>query len=446
MSGLVLIGSGETAPTMVKLHRRVLGDLPEDAPAVLLDTPFGFQMNADDLVEKTCGYFADSVGRRVEVASWRRADAPVVEREKALATLARAEWAFAGPGSPTYALRQWHGTPIPQALVDVAHRGGILVFGSAAACTIGTHAIPVYEIYKVGEEPFWAPAMDLLGRLTGLHAVVIPHYDNAEGGGHDTRYCYLGEQRLSMLETRLPDDLGVLGVDEHTALLIDLERRIAEVAGSGTVTVRRRGTSTTVPSGEQVPLDVLDGMLRGLRTTGPTPTAPAPPAGSTAAEASADTAAGAADPRTQGARTSLRAEATAAREAFDDAERRRDLDGCVTAVLDLESAIVAWSADTLQSDDADFARRVLRALVVRLGELARDGIRDPHEVVGEYVDLLLQVREQARLSRDYATSDLIRDGLTGAGVEVRDTPDGTRWVLREPKLAGQGRATGSVDD
>ena len=78
MRGVVLIGSGETAPTMVKLHRRVFGHLPEDAPAVLLDTPFGFQMNADDLVEKTCGYFADSVGRRVEVASWRRADAPLV--------------------------------------------------------------------------------------------------------------------------------------------------------------------------------------------------------------------------------------------------------------------------------------------------------------------------------------------------------------------------------
>jgi hypothetical protein len=46
---------------------------------VLLDTPFGFQNNADELVACTRGYFADSVGHKVEVATWRRADAPLVD-------------------------------------------------------------------------------------------------------------------------------------------------------------------------------------------------------------------------------------------------------------------------------------------------------------------------------------------------------------------------------
>ena len=399
MSLLVLIGSGETAPTMVKLHRRVLQETrPADAAAVLLDTPFGFQMNADDLVTRTRGYFAESVGREVEVASWRRADAPLVERERALATLARAGWAFAGPGSPTYALRHWLGTPVPDALLDVVHRGGTLVFGSAAACTIGTHAIPVYEIYKVGEEPRWVPATDLLGRLTGLRAVVVPHYDNAEGGGHDTRYCYLGEQRLSVLEAQLPDEVGVLGVDEHTALLIDPERRTAEVAGVGVVSVRRRGTTTTFAGGERIGLDHLDALLRGLERG---PGHDSRPAASQVRTASGPDGHGAGMPadgtdRPEPVRASLRAEATAARQAFDAAEGRRDVDGCVAAVLDLEAAIVAWSSDTLQSDDTDHARRVLRALVVRLGDLAREGVRDPREVVGGYVDLLLDLRERAR--------------------------------------------------
>jgi hypothetical protein len=108
---------------------------------------------------------------------------------------------------------------LPDALADVVTRGGTLVLGSAAAVTLGTQAIPVYEIYKAGEPARWVDGLDLLGRLTGIRAAVVPHYDNAEGGSHDTRFCYLGEQRLAALEHSLPDDVGVLGVDEHTALI-----------------------------------------------------------------------------------------------------------------------------------------------------------------------------------------------------------------------------------
>lgn len=432
MSLLVVMGSGETAPTMVKVHREVIAGsvaATGGGPAVMLDTPFGFQMNADDLVARTQQYFAESVGTPVEVARWRRADAPVVEQERALALLHRAAWAFAGPGSPTYALRQWVGTAVPEALLDVAARGGTLVFGSAAACTLGTHAIPVYEIYKVGEEPAWAPGLDLLGRLTGIHAVVVPHYDNAEGGGHDTRFCYLGEQRLAALEQDLPDAVGVLGVDEHTALVVDLAAGTARVAGNGVVTVRRRGASRTFGAGSVLAVADLAAMLRGDDPDGGADDAaggggqaPAPVVG---ADGGAD--GGAAEE--PGA--SLAADTAAARARFDAALTAGDVDGCVAAILDLEAAIVAWRADTLQSDQADAARRTLRALVVRLGELAVVGARDPREAVAPFVEALLAVRARAREARDFATSDLVRDRLGAAGVEVRDTPDGATWLLRE---------------
>jgi hypothetical protein len=423
MSLLVVMGSGETAPSLVKVHREVDVATPGEGPAVLLDTTFGFQVNADDLVEKTSAYFSASVGLPVELASWRRADDPQVDRERTLALLGRARWAFAGPGSPTYTLRHWRGTPVPEALADVPARGGTLVFGSAAACTLGTHTIPVYEIYKAGADPFWDAGLDLLGRLTGLAAAVVPHYDNAEGGRYDTRYCYLGQERLAALERELPDDVGVLGVDEHTALLLDLETRTARVAGTGTVTVRRRGRSRAFSAGSRIRLAELDALLRGDDLAdgpadGPeeTPVAAVP------------------EPRGDSRRPSLRTDADAARLAFEAALSVADVDGCVTAILDLEAAIVAWSTDTDQNDDLDHARRVLRALVVRLGDLATVGARDPREVVGPYVEALLEVRARARAARDYAVSDLVRDRLGAAGVEVRDTPEGARWVL-----AGVGR-------
>src|SRR5450756_936149 len=70
------------------------------------------------------------------------------------------------------------------------------------------------DVYKrqVGEEPRWVDGLDLLGRLTGITAAVVPHYDNAEGATHDTRFCYLGERRLTRLEADLPAECGVLGL------------------------------------------------------------------------------------------------------------------------------------------------------------------------------------------------------------------------------------------
>jgi hypothetical protein len=69
------------------------------------------------------------------------------------------------------------------------------VFASAAACIVGNRTLPVYEVYKVGQAPRWLEGLDLVG-AAGLPVAIVPHYDNAEGGTHDTRFCYMGDRRL----------------------------------------------------------------------------------------------------------------------------------------------------------------------------------------------------------------------------------------------------------
>jgi cyanophycinase-like exopeptidase len=424
VSRLVIMGSGETAPTMVRVHREIFATVGE-APAVLLDTPFAFQMNAEELISRTIGYFAQSVGREVEVARWPRRDAPDVQRERALALLGRAGWAFAGPGSPSYALRQWRDTPVAGTLGGVVRRGGTLVMGSAAAVTLGTHAVPVYEIYKVGQEPSWIDGLDLLGELAGLSAAVIPHFDNHEGGTHDTRFCYLGEQRLSLMEEQLPEDVGVLGVDEHTAAVIDLESRTMTVAGNGTVSVRRRGQTAQFAVGESLSLDELAALLRVDSSFSRPPAHAEGRPGDQGQPSPRDLSGGHDEGR---AALSLREAADAAQQVFEAAFAAREVERCVHAALDLERTIADWQADTLQSDDQAHARRVLRAMVVRLGELAESGA-DPEGQVAPVVELLLDLRSTVRDAGDYSTSDLIRDRLAAAGIELRDTPEGPQWSL-----------------
>src|SRR4029077_12019017 len=64
-----IMGSGETAPTMIKVHRELLERVRP--PAVGLDTPFGFQENADEIAAKAVAYFRESVGTDLAVATYR---------------------------------------------------------------------------------------------------------------------------------------------------------------------------------------------------------------------------------------------------------------------------------------------------------------------------------------------------------------------------------------
>ena len=408
---LVIMGSGETSPTMVKAHREVferLGRPP--VPAVVLDTPFGFQENAAELTARAIEYFRESVGRDVDVAGYRSEDeVGSLAHETMLARLQEARFVFAGPGSPSYALRQWRASRVPDLLAAKLRAGGAVVFASAAACTLGRVALPVYEVYKVGEAVRWLDGLDLLAEA-GLTAAVIPHFNNAEGGTHDTRFCYMGERRLRLLEDQLPDGAFVLGVDEHTGCVLDLGAGTATVVGIGVVTVRRGGRATELPAGTTVGIDEL-----GTESEAP------------AAVRVPSSAEGAAAPPP--ARSPILDDVERLEAAFETALAAGDGPGAVEAILQLDDVLAAWSTETFSSDEMAKARGALRSMVVRLGERAAQGLRDPREVIGPFVEALLRLRAELRAARQFELADAVRDRLVDLGVEVRDTPTGSEWVL-----------------
>jgi len=416
---LCVMGSGETTPTMVSVHADLLTRLgPRPVPAVLLDTPFGFQENAEDISERTVAYFRDRVGFPIAVASFRnRESATALEYETMLSRVAEARYVFAGPGSPSYALRQWLGTAVPELLAAKLRDGGCVTLASAAAVGIGMFALPVYEVYKVGEEPRWLEGLDLIS-ATGLRAAVIPHYNNAEGGTHDTRYCYMGERRLRVLEALLPEGVDILGVDEHTAAVFDLDAATVSIRGRGGLTLRRRGRSQRFESGTTLPVSELAGE-HGL-TSGENDTASESGRGDGPAAEPA--------PPTSGESPFLE-EVGAQSAAADSALASRDVDAAVSAVLAIDTQMHDWSSDTLDSDEQERAREVLRRYVVRLGDLARNGTADPRELIAPVVNGILELRVQMRAAGEYALADRLRGVLVEAGVEVRDAPDGSTWVL-----------------
>jgi hypothetical protein len=436
---LAIMGSGETAPTMVTPHREIVARLGQPTPrAVLLDTPYGFQENASEITQRAVEYFSHRVQLSIEPAGFlgplgadQTQRTPIAEAA-ALSRLRTAGFVFAGPGSPSYALSVWRGSPVPEALATKLAEGGAVVFSSAAALTLGRFSVPVYEIYKVGHPVHWLDGLDLV-RAAGFEGscVVIPHYDNAEGGTHDTRFCYLGERRLEAMEAMLPDDGWVLGIDEHTVLIADLEAGTATVSGRGGLTVRRRGVSRVIPAGERVEIAALLDAARGGPTAarrGAESAGAAERTGAASAEAAAGetTAAGTAAPR----KSPLLAETTRLEHAFEAALAGRKAADAAEAILTLDRTIAEWAADTLQTDDPDRARAILYSMVQRLGEAAAEGLRDPRELLSPLVESLIALRGELRAAKAFELADRVRDRLIAARIELRDTPGGTVWELR----------------
>lgn len=411
---LTIMGSGEMTPTMVSTHRLLTSKLSKSERAVLLDTPYGFQENAAELTAKALEYFKKSVNITLESAGLTKiifADPLTVER--GLQKICDANYIFAGPGSPTYALRQWSDTSLAGLLNKKLSEGGMITFASAAALTLGHSTLPIYEIYKAGQDPYLLKGLNILGEI-GVHAILIPHYNNTDGGHHDTRFCYMGEQRLRLLERQMPDEVYVLGIDEHSAFIIDLDSETVTVTGKGCLTVRLRESSIEIPSGQVFSLKRLRHPELTLADTTKKMNAVESPVIIDAAPVDG----------------SLRAAADRLNSLFAEMIVRGDGDGAGRAALELETALADWSADVLQSDATTHAREIMRSMISRLAAAATGGLLDNRRVIGPFVQALLDLRSHARAANLFELSDKIRGLLSALNIEVRDMKTGTEWDLK----------------
>jgi hypothetical protein len=133
---------------MTSVHQDLIARVSDpDLNAILLDTPFGFQENADEIAFRIMTYFRQNVGSEITLASFRHSGrATALEVEQFLRRISDANYVFAGPGSPTYAVRHWRNHGVRDQLLEKVATGGCLAFASAAAIGLGAYALPVYEI------------------------------------------------------------------------------------------------------------------------------------------------------------------------------------------------------------------------------------------------------------------------------------------------------------
>ena len=249
---ITFMSSGEISARMSPAHRSIMARLDEPLRAIFLDTPAGFQENATELADKAVGYFKQNLQQELSIVSFKaRRNATPDQIQSVADQILEANYIFSGPGSPTYAVRNWINTPIAEAFATQLCTGRHLVFASSAAIAASRFVVPVYELYKAGHDPYWVDGLNLLGPY-GLELAIAPHWNNSEGGtAFDTRYCFIGKRRLKEMESLLPDTASIVGIDENTACVFDLTAKQCEVIGAGRVVLRRRGQEKTFGAGSK---------------------------------------------------------------------------------------------------------------------------------------------------------------------------------------------------
>jgi cyanophycinase-like exopeptidase len=246
---IILFGSGETSHAGRKIFERVFRSLPKSPRLALIETPAGFELNSDKVINRVGDFFSHRLQNylpQVEVIPARKRGTRFSPDEPDIvAPMLGADLIFMGPGSPTYTIRQLRGSLAWYYLVARHRLGAALALASAATVAFSTYALPVYEIFKVGEELHWNEGLDFFKQY-GLQLVFVPHWNNQEGGDElDTSRCFMGRERFARLMDMLPDEMTIIGLDEKTALIMDPSKRECYVIGMGKVTLLYTGHKHT---------------------------------------------------------------------------------------------------------------------------------------------------------------------------------------------------------
>ena len=251
---IVLLGSGETSASIRKVYNWLFEYLNSPIHISILETPAGFEPNSD----LVAGQMADFMRTRLQnyrpsisiIPVRKRGTAFSPDDREIIAPMLQSNVIMMGPGSPTYAVRQLHDSAAWHAVISLQRLGTTLIFASATTIASGAYALPVYEIYKVGEDLHWKPGLNLLEPY-GLSLVFIPHWNNNDGGKElDTSRCYMGRSRFNQLRQMLASDFVFVGIDEHTALVIDPTAGTCQVMGNGDVTLVQDGAEKLLANGE----------------------------------------------------------------------------------------------------------------------------------------------------------------------------------------------------
>lgn len=272
---IAFLGSGETSLAGGRIFESLARLIPEPLHVSVLETPAGFELNASIVAARVGDFLKTRLQNykpTIDLIPARKQGTEFSPNNiEILKPLLRANIIFMGPGSPTYLARQLHGS-LAWDIIRARHRlGATLIFSSAATISVGAWVLPVYEIYKVGEDVHAKEGLNFFSDL-GMDLSFVPHWNNAEGGTDlDTSRCFVGIERFDQWLKLLPPENILVGLDEHSGIIMDFEKGTCDVHGVSSVSVVKNTSMKMYPAGAKFSLNELgnfnlsDPIEKGIR-------------------------------------------------------------------------------------------------------------------------------------------------------------------------------------
>ncbi|MBI3501518.1 MAG: cysteine--tRNA ligase [Bacteroidetes bacterium] len=88
--------------------------------------------------------------------------------------------------------------------------------------------------------------------------------------------------------------------------------------------------------------------------------------------------------------------------------------------------------ETLTKSDLELLKKTFREFIFDvLGLKEEKSSSDNNEVVNNLMNLILEIRKEAKTKKDFQTSDKIREQLSSAHISVKDTKEGANWEIEK---------------
>lgn len=232
-----VLGSGIGTDTGRILMQYILDYSDIKTPRiVIISTPAGFQPN----VEVVCNEVKENLERSLvnyhpKISILYANDRNDANNDKIVEQLQDVDIIYLGAGSPTYCVKNLKNTTLYNRIIEKIKTGSSLCLSSAATMAFSKYTLPVYEIYKVGEDISWVEGLDFFSEFSESISL-IPHFNNNEGGNKtDTKYCYMGEKRFQSLLALLPKKTLLIGIDELTGFTLQRDSLEKKIFGKGMI-------------------------------------------------------------------------------------------------------------------------------------------------------------------------------------------------------------------
>ena len=229
----------------------------------------------------------------------------------------------------------------------------------------------------------------------------------------------MGEPRFQKLEAMLPDDATIIGIDEHTACIIDLNAQQIYIQGIGNITIRKMGHEKKFGKKDRISIEALVKEINQRDWT------PQDLYGTDQGDV------------LEISEADITSKINKIKTSFQDGLANHDQKEMTNALLELDSIIWKAQNDLEDEERLSEAREIFRDFIVILG--AELGISHHHlrKYLSPIVEQMLQLRARFRNEKKWSEADLIRDILQQSNIQVEDTKDGVRWQIADEDTSGQ---------